>query len=78
MHAQLTSEHLTMSTANHKQRKTQTDFTILAKVRLVELGLSVTELARRVSRARNTVSMAINHPSTFPKVRELIERELRL
>lgn len=48
------------------------------KVRLVELGLDVTELARRLDLARNTVSLAINHPGLFKPTQNRIRRELGL
>ncbi len=67
-----------MTTVNHSNHKAQTDFTVRAKVRLVELGWSVTELARRVSRSRTAVSIAINHPTMFPRIQQLIKGELGL
>ncbi len=58
-------------------KRTQDKFKVAAKVRLLELDLTVTELATRIGKARNTVSMAINHP-VFPTVRERIAKELKL
>lgn len=55
----------------------QDNFRIAAKKRLIEQGLTVSALARRIGKARNTTSMAINHP-VYPTVRKLIARELGL
>lgn len=55
----------------------QDKFTLLAKTRLLETGLTVTGLARRMKLARNTVSMAINN-RVFPSVRARIARELKM
>ncbi len=55
----------------------QDKFKVKAKIRLLELDLTVTDLARKVGKARNTVSMAINHP-VFPGVRRRIARALKL
>lgn len=38
------------------------------KCRMLELGLTVTDLARELEKPRNTVSLAINH-TCCPKVR---------
>lgn len=53
----------------------QDNFLIEAKKRLIERGLTVTALARQIGKARNTTSMAINHP-VYPTVRKLIAKEL--
>lgn len=54
------------------------NFRTSAKVRLIELNLNVTKLARRLKLARNTVSMAINHETMLPTVKERIRKELGL
>lgn len=55
----------------------QDNFRLTAKRRLLELGWSVTALAARLGFARNTVSMAINHP-VYPTVRRRIAKALKL
>lgn len=47
-----------------------------AKTRLLDRQLSVTALARQLGLARNTVSLAINHETMFPTVKERIRRAL--
>lgn len=39
------------------------------KVRIAERETSVSEIARVLGYARNTVSLAIHHPTLFPAVR---------
>jgi predicted transcriptional regulator len=56
---------------------TQEKFSVAAKKRLIERGLTITALAVELGFARNTVSMAINHP-ILPTVRRKIVRHLRL
>jgi len=56
---------------------TQDSFPIAAKKRLIERRLTVTGLAKRLGFARNTVSMALNHP-ILPTVRRKIAKELHL
>ena len=51
------------------------NFAIEAQHRLVDLDLSVSELARQIGRPRSTVSRAI-HTNKFPKVRRVIARRL--
>lgn len=53
------------------------NFAIEAQHRLIDLGLSVAELARQIKRPRSTVSRAI-HTNKFPKVRRRIARHLGL
>lgn len=55
----------------------QDKFRVAAKTRLVEQHLTVSALARKLGFARNTVSMAINHP-VYPTVRRKIAKELKL
>ena len=61
--------------ANNRAKTRQDKFCVAAKTRLVELNLSITELAKRIGFARNTVSMAINHP-IYPTVRRRIATAL--
>jgi DNA-binding Xre family transcriptional regulator len=58
--------------------KAQTNFAIQAKVKLLQRGWTVTELAKRVGRSRNAVSIALHHSTMFPLVRERIKEELGL
>lgn len=53
-------------------------FKLTVEHRLVDLGLSVTELARRIKKSRPAVSTAIHHESMFPAVKTLIRKELGL
>jgi predicted transcriptional regulator len=57
--------------------RSQDKFRKVAKKALVERELTVTALATLLGKARNTVSMAINHP-VFPSVRRQIAEELKL
>lgn len=45
------------------------------KKELIDRGMTVTELARRIERPRSSVSKAINR-GLFPTVRSAIEQEL--
>ncbi len=58
-------------------RTQQDKFRIAAKTALVEGNLTITALAGRLGFARNTVSMAINHP-ILPTVRKKIAKHLKL
>lgn len=51
------------------------NFAIEAQYRLVDLDMSVAELARQIGRPRSTVSRAI-HTNKFPKVRRAVARRL--
>lgn len=57
--------------------KKQAEFARRAKKALIDRGLSVTGLASRIGRRRDTVSTAI-HSARFPKVRAQIEKHLSL
>jgi plasmid maintenance system antidote protein VapI len=46
-------------------------------MRLVQMDLTVTGLAAKIGFARNTVSMAINHP-VLPTVRRRIAKALKM
>ncbi len=67
-----------MATANRVNTLRQEDFTLLVKTCLLREQLSVTALAEELGYARNTVSIAINHPSMFPAVRQAIANRLGL
>jgi hypothetical protein len=53
-------------------------FDLTVKHRLVDLGLTVTELARRIGKSRPAVSTAIHHDSMFPAVKQLIKEAIGL
>jgi lambda repressor-like predicted transcriptional regulator len=57
------------------RKRSQDKFTTDAKKALIDHGLTVTALAAKLDFARNTVSMAINHP-VLPTVREKIAAHL--
>lgn len=59
-------------------RQLQHNFALRAKTRLLERGLTVTQLAGELGFARNTVSIAINHPSMLPTVKAAIRKHLQL
>jgi len=63
------------ATANTKSRRTQADFSLRAKTRLLELNLSVTDLAHQLGLNRNTVSLAINR-GLFEPTRHAIASRL--
>ena len=67
-----------MATANTVTKTTQEDFALAAKTRLLHAGMTVTSLARSMGLARNTVSIAINHPSMLPGVKTRIRQHLGL
>lgn len=48
------------ATANTKRENAQDDFHLRVKKRLLDLGLSVTDVAKALGLNRNTVSGAIN------------------
>ena len=58
-------------------RSSQDKFPIAAKKALLDRDLTITALAGRLGFARNTVSMAINHP-ILPTVRRKIAKHLKL
>jgi hypothetical protein len=60
-----------------KVAENQTEFWLRVKMELLRRDLSVAQLARRLRRPRPTVSSAI-HGASFPKVRELVRKELSL
>lgn len=68
-----------MSVANTINEQGQArSFRRAVKVRLAEMDLTVTRLAEELGLARNTVSIAINHPTMLHGVKRRIRKELRL
>lgn len=68
-----------MATANSNKPDVQaSSFKVAANIALVKADMTVTELARRLKRQRNTVSIAINHETMCPGVKDEIRRELGL
>ena len=61
-----------------KTDNAQGNFKVEAKTALLQTGQTVTELATRIGKARNSVSIAINHPSMLPGVKSLIRSHLKL
>jgi hypothetical protein len=67
-----------MATANTFTNTTQGDFTLAAKTELLRRKMTVTGLASELGLARNTVSIAINHPTMHPRVKTRIRQRLHL
>lgn len=67
-----------MAIANTSPETPQADFAYAAKSKLLRQQKTITELARDLGLARNTVSIAINHPSMLPTVKARISRALAL
>jgi predicted transcriptional regulator len=68
-----------MTIANRVHKKTQApSFKTTVKKRLVDLELKVTHLAKTLGLSRGAVSLAINHESMLPKVKDRIRKELSL
>lgn len=67
-----------MTTANTTTHHAQGNFALAAKTALLQQGLTVTALAHSLGFARNTVSIAINHPSMLPTVKARIRSHLGL
>jgi len=70
----LNSVQVMPAPANTTAKRKQADFTLRAKVRLMELGLSVSDLAREFGCNRNTVSLAINRGLFEPTRARIAER----
>ncbi|WAC21002.1 helix-turn-helix transcriptional regulator [Luteolibacter sp. SL250] len=64
-------------TATTPVKGPQGEFSHRVKIRLLELGWSVTQLARRIGVNRNTVSRAIHH-DLYQPTRRLIAAELNI
>lgn len=67
-----------MATANTVTTRRQGDFDLRVKTLLLECHLTVTALAKELGLARNTVSIAINHPTMLPTVKQRIRDHLGL
>lgn len=67
-----------MAIANTITKNAQGDFTLAAKTALLRKGKTVTGLALELGLARNTVSIAINHPTMLPGVKVRIRSKLNL
>lgn len=65
-----------MAIAKSHRKHLQDKFTVWAKTRLLVQGRTVTELATSLNLARNTVSIAINHPTMLPTVQKRIREAL--
>ena len=59
--------------ANSTNPDTQGQFSLRVKIRLVELGLTVTDLAHKLGVNRNTASLAINRGLFEPTRRRIAE-----
>lgn len=68
-----------MANANIVNKSAQaSSFRVRTKTRLLERGLTVTDLAASLGRSRNAVSIAINHETMFPSIKKLIQEALKL
>lgn len=69
-----------MTNVNSQPEKAQeaSSFKRTVKFRLLDLGLSVTDLSRRIRRSRTATSGAINHATRHPAMKLLIRKELGL
>ena len=67
-----------MATANTTPKTPQGDFHLTVKTALLRRKKTVVALAQELGFARNTVSIAINHPSMLPTVKTAIRRHLKL
>ncbi|WP_184206692.1 hypothetical protein [Prosthecobacter dejongeii] len=66
-----------MATANSTPPPLQAaSFKEAAKLAMMRRNLTVAALANRLGRQRNTVSIAINHETMCPGVKEEIKKEL--
>lgn len=67
-----------MATATSQTEQPQADFKLSVKLCLLQRDMKVKELAGRIRKSVNNTSIAINHPSMFPGIKELIREELGL
>lgn len=67
-----------MSLAKSQSPQAQDKFTLRVKMLLLTRQQTVTALADALGLARNTVSIAINHPTMLPTVKARIRSHLRL
>lgn len=66
-----------MTTVNRKAPVPQDDFRRRVKIALIDQEMSIADLARKISRPRPSVSVAINH-SRYASIRKAITRTLGL
>lgn len=57
--------------------KHHNSFSRAAKIALIERGLSVTELADKLKRPRQTVSAIVNGSNRYPKLRLIVAKHLK-
>lgn len=69
-----------MTNVNSQPEKAQEPSSLkkAIKLRMVELDISVTDLAKRIKRSRTATSGAINHATRHPAMKQLIRKELGL
>ncbi len=67
-----------MATDTSNAHTLQGDFALSVKVALLKRRLTVTRLASELGLARNTVSIAINHPSMLPTVKTRVRKHLKI
>ncbi len=67
------------ASANTKREQRQNKISAIEiKQRLVAKGLTVSQVARNLGYARNTVSLSIHHPTLYPSVRSQVIKHLGL
>lgn len=67
------------ASANSRPAKRQEKYGVKEiKKALIDHGITISEAARSLGYARNTVSLAIHHPRLFPTVREKLFKHLNL
>lgn len=68
-----------MASANSVNTAAQaSSFKTTVKKRLVDLDISVTALAQKIGVSRNAASIAINHETMFPGIKQRIREALGL
>jgi transposase-like protein len=71
--------HLPMTDVNNKTRMRQDQsFRLAAKRKLLDIDLSVADLARRMNVSRTAVSVSINHHTMYRTMKTRIAKELGL
>ena len=67
------------ASANQRPAKKQEKYGVKEiKKALIDRGTTVSQAARSLGYARNTVSLAIHHPRLFPNVRAKLFKHLNL
>lgn len=67
-----------MAPVTSQTKQPQGNFAFDVRVALLQRGWSVTQLAAQIGKSRNNTSIAINHASMFPGIKDLIRKELGL